>query len=212
VGVAKDLIAIGAAVGSLLYVGLSVLYDQFYVKLGLHPEDVGLTQAVILTRASAGLFVLVALGLAIGLVLFLLRWLIGRKQRIESADAVDKPKGRWLDSPSHRREIVLLCGGAAVLLIVGMFVVSLIFVRADAEKAKNGETVVSRTFQWIPTLSIESRECDAIWLEPDPGPEQLKDPTLHCLGSADGTTLFRTSSVTVRVPTSNVATTFNKNK
>jgi hypothetical protein len=52
----------------VLYVASSILYDQFYVNLGLHPEDVGLTRAAILTRAAAGVVVIAGVGLVLGIV------------------------------------------------------------------------------------------------------------------------------------------------
>jgi MFS family permease len=232
----RDTITVGAVAGSLLYVGLSILYEQFYVELGLHPDDVGLTRTAILLRAAAGVVAIVAIGLAaavVTLVLFFLVWALlwglrklRRKHRVESR-AVGKFKDPRLASflsavypiagmpdpdgwyPFRRRRILMIAGLAVLIVFVVMFIVTLPKVRTDAEAASNGGNVVPRTFLGIPTLSIESRPCHALWLGSTPKPQRLEDPTLHCLGSANGTTLFRTSSETVRVPSSAVATTFD---
>ena len=57
----KDIVGLAAAVGAVLFLVLSVLYDQFYGPLGLEPEDVGLTQAAIVARSAAGIIAITAL-------------------------------------------------------------------------------------------------------------------------------------------------------
>jgi hypothetical protein len=120
----------------------------------------------------------------------------------------------WISDPDNfypfrRREILIKAGLAVFTAFVITFLLTLPLVKAAIEDASNGRDVVPLTILGIPTLSIESRPCHALWLGNTPEPEQLRDRTLHCLGSANGTTLFRTSSKTVRVPTSEVVTTFD---
>lgn len=65
----KGILEFSAAAGLLLFVALSVMYDQFYGPLGVEPEDVGLTQAVIVQRALAGVALIAATGVALVLAL-----------------------------------------------------------------------------------------------------------------------------------------------
>ena len=65
----KDIIGLAAAVGSVLFLVLSVLYDQFYGPLGLEPEDVGLTQAAIVARSAAGIIAITALAAGVTAVI-----------------------------------------------------------------------------------------------------------------------------------------------
>lgn len=61
---ARVLLEFSAAVGVLMFVVLSVMYEEFYGPLGVEPEDVGLTQAVIVQRALAGVALIAASGFA----------------------------------------------------------------------------------------------------------------------------------------------------
>jgi hypothetical protein len=110
--------------------------------------------------------------------------------------------------PFRLRQNLYLTG----LIVLGALVVAFGFaipaVNNSASAAAKGQDVVPLTtpILKIPVISVESQPCHAIWLGSAPEPSQLQDKDLHCLGSANGITLFRTSSQTVRVPSSQVAT------
>jgi hypothetical protein len=67
VAASKQMIELAGAVGAVLFLALSFLYDRFYSPLGLEPEDVGLTRTVILSRAAAGVVVIAALAALLAL-------------------------------------------------------------------------------------------------------------------------------------------------
>jgi hypothetical protein len=73
---AREVLEFSAALGVLLFVVLSVMYDEFYGPLGLEPEDVGLTQTVIVQRALAGVAAIAATGMAIVLAVLALESLV----------------------------------------------------------------------------------------------------------------------------------------
>lgn len=230
-GVIKDVIAVCPAIASVLYLFFLILYDEFYFHLGLHPDDVGLTQPVILARAAAGLVavggIVVVLELGVVVVIVFV-WLINTFRSTDKSQDLRKnwhdhwlvrhlaiyPIPRFSDPtewyPRRRWEILTF----NAFLLVLLFSVALLWVfpivKESGEDARRGNDVAPLTLLSGTILSIESRPCYALWLGSSPEPKQLHDPTLHCLGSANGTTLFRTSSETVRVPSSQVAITFYK--
>lgn len=235
---AKGVLEFGAALGALMFTVLSVMYEQFYGPLGLEPDDVGLTQTVIVQRALAGVLLIAGSGLAVLLALLALQTL-----NYMLAVAAERTTQRFLsdsqkqqvrafrerrlvkslttlyfvpgvsDVPPppwrHRRRLAL----AGVLLVAGAFGLTFangwVRVQDAAEAAKRGESVHPLTFAGIRVLDIESRACQVHWLgTPQHMPSELAQSDLHCLGGADGTYLFRTAGTTVRVPSSVVSTTF----
>ena len=69
-----------ASLGAVIYVVLTTLYQRFYSPLQLAPEDVGLTQDVILARSAGGVIAVAGFGAFVGAYLLLilgLRWITG---------------------------------------------------------------------------------------------------------------------------------------
>jgi len=240
VATVKELGWLAGAVGVLLYAILSFLYDRFYNALGIEAEDVGLTQAVILSRAVLGLITLAGLAVAIFLAYTLLLagyWLLSRgieklidrfRSRLGiSDDKWNELRASWLfrlptylgtefpgittatpKSPFHGGELlflsVVITGAVAVL----SFAFGLQAVDERVEEAKAGKTVKPVTTLFgLRVLDVHSQACTAHWLgDPGVAPDALGNSDLHCLGEADGLTVFRTGNATLRVPTSQVAT------
>lgn len=74
------LVGAAASLGAVIYVVLTTLYQRFYGPLQLAPEDVGLTQDVILARSAGGVVAVAALGAVIGAYMLLIvgfRWVSG---------------------------------------------------------------------------------------------------------------------------------------
>jgi hypothetical protein len=243
----KDIVGLAAAVGAVLFLILSVLYDQFYGPLGLEPEDVGLTQAAIVARSAAGIIAIMALTASvtgimtvISFALRLLQWTLfqlatrsmtpeqqetyeatlnSRLIRLTRSLARVLPGTQLMVFPGDERpanpltanrrgliSIVSLCVGLA---LIGTLTLGWQRVTDASDDARAGRDVSPPTFLGLRLLDISSAPCRAIWLSAQPAPKELSDPDLHCLGEGGGSTLFRTPTTTIRVPSAAVSTAFN---
>lgn len=95
-----------------------------------------------------------------------------------------------------------------VVALSSAFAAGWISVDAASEDAKAGRNVSGLNFIGLRLLDISSTPCRVTWLAAQPATVELSDQDLHCLGEADGKVTFRTSTTTLRVPSSAVALAF----
>jgi hypothetical protein len=234
----KEVLGLGAAVGAVVFLVLSVMYDRFYGPLGLEPEDVGRTRVVIIEHAAAGVLAIVGVGIAVfaGWVVLAVAaygltrvtgWglykTFGREQSTKLKKMMERQPFKVLASfmyfPAvaraenplqNRTRLALLSCLFTVVLLGGTIAVGWRMVGDAAEEARAGGDVTPMTFAGLPILEIESTPCTVHWLAAaELEPDELRTEGIHCLGESNGSTLFRTDSATVRVPTSSVSTSFD---
>ncbi|ONI71665.1 hypothetical protein BWI15_16035 [Kribbella sp. ALI-6-A] len=226
----RALLEAGGAAAAVLYVILSVYYDRFYSRLGIEPGDVGLDRTAIISRAVGGVIALAATLIAVGVIysqlLLVYSYFMQRlgqhllRRTTPNAEAdIELIRRRspllgtlvaatLIERPSMsvgRKRSALLAGLFAVPFLGLVLFTTWSTVNDAARAAASGQVVRPFTFLGLRVLDIESRPCTANWLgTATTQPAALRSPDLRCLGSANGTTIFRVGTTTVTVPAGQV--------
>ncbi|WP_432941429.1 hypothetical protein ACQPXM_33595 [Kribbella sp. CA-253562] len=226
----RALLEAGGAAATVLYVILSIYYDRFYSRLGIEPGDVGLDRTAVISRAVGGVIALAATLIVVGVAYsqlmlvysFFMQRLgqhILRRTRPNAEADIELIRQRspllgalvastLIERPSlsvGRKRSALLAGIFAVPFLGLILFTTWSNVNNAASAAASGQVVRPFTFLGLRVLDIESRPCTATWLgAPTTQPAALRSPDLRCLGSANGTTIFRAGSTTITVPAGQV--------
>jgi Na+/proline symporter len=226
----RALLEAGGAAAAVLYVILSIYYDRFYSRLGIEPGDVGLDRTAIIERAVGGVIALAATLIVVGVAYsqlllvysFFMQRLgqhILRRTRPNAEADIELIRQRsplfgtlvaatLIERPSlsvGRKRSVLLAGLFAVPFLGLALFTTWSNVNNAASAAASGQVVRPFTFLGLRVLDIESRPCTANWIgTPATHPAALRSPDLRCLGTANGTTIFRAGPTTITVPAGQV--------
>lgn len=227
--VLASLVKYGGAIGGANYVLLTFFYHRFYGELGIEPEDVGLSQTVMIGRAAAGAFTVLLFALLVSSIVIIPLWLLHRLDtaaqpsgrqgdpdllvssslRSSSLPVLQRARRRLALSLRHvgfRRSVVVAIGGSLFVVFFALLWLSVERVDRAAQAARDGRTVTPLTFASVRWLDIESSPCDVHWLgDATEKPRLLSSPEIHCLGSGPDGTVLRIPAGTLRVPSSEVA-------
>jgi hypothetical protein len=185
--------AILLAAGLFMYAYLSICYDRFYGRLGVDPNDVGLSYAGTLARSSGFVVVYLVAAVFVSAMVVAIR---------PSRQVVTIGFRHWR-VPVHPRWNV-----AVAVLVVGLMVVSLLgwplYVAGDAARHVQSGYPVGTVllpgppdtpfpFPPLPVLAIRA---DPASIEPadkpadSPSVQRLRGRTLLYLGQSDGTVVL----------------------
>ncbi|WP_344180691.1 hypothetical protein [Kribbella lupini] len=229
----RSLLEAGGAAAAVLYVILSIYYDKFYSRLGIEPSDVGLDRTAVISRAVGGVVALICTLFVVGVVYSQLllaysfvvqRWTQHFFQKAFPHSKPDLEKLRrhsrfagalisatLTERPSMsigRKRSAILAGLLSLLFLAFILRLSWTMVDRAATSAATGRVVRPLTFLGLRVLDVESRPCTAQWLgSAETRPAALNSPDLHCLGTANGTAVFRQGATTITIPAGQVVIT-----
>jgi hypothetical protein len=184
--------------GLLLYAYLSLCYDVFYGRLGVDPNDVGLSYTGTLAR-SAG-FVAAILLVTFGAVSLV--------QEARREEAEGKPRReRWF--PSVGCAVLIACGAFLFLILIQPYLGAWRAANAVMAGKPISPLVTGERFLPLPKLAIHA---DPAMVEPvgkltdSPSIERLHGRRLLYLGQSGGTVVLydATADRAVYVPASSI--------
>jgi hypothetical protein len=187
--------------GLFMYAYLSICYDRFYARLGVDPNDVGLSYTGTLARSSG--FVIVYVVFAVSLLLYVLQFaLVAGLRRLSL-------------SIGRARVWLFLCGVALILVLVWPFLAS----GNAAEHVQAGNPVAPLQLptvpEWpfpLPPLPVLAIHADPATVEPagkpadSPSVTRLRYRKLLYLGQSGGTVVLydATADQAVYVPAGSI--------